>query len=83
MSSRYDHDEKIEFEFLLKTIGLELQRWMKLRGSVRRVVAEVVHIDEVRLDRILAGEEESVTLEEISDIAFQLGLEIKANIMKV
>lgn len=71
-----------EFGFLLKDLGYELDKWINRRRSNVSIIAECANITTTRLNLILDGEANDVTLKEIADIAFHLGLEVKASITK-
>ena len=71
-----------EFGFVLRMVGQEIGRWMLRKEANPHIVAECVSISKRRFDMILKGLATDVTLKEISDIAFYLGLELKASVTK-
>lgn len=82
MRNSYELGMEREFKFVLKLVGYELDKWVQRKGSNQNIVAECANITPARLDLILEGEANDVTLKEISDIAYHLGLELKASIRK-
>ena len=78
----YQKAMEVEFRYVLTTIGRELFRWIVRKEFNPSSVAELANIEAHRFQGILDGAVLDVTLKEISDIGFHIGLELKYNITK-